>query len=80
MARASGLILGFRHFLLYRGELFFAGPRGQDVATVFRQARKDGRDLGRRLARTKDYLGHPGAQGAMVVNIGESKIFERKMA
>ena len=44
------------------------------------QTRKDGCNLGRRLAGSEDHFGHPGAQGAMVVNVGESQIFEGKMA
>ena len=74
------LILDLGHFLLYRGQLLCTGPRRQDVAAVFGQTRKDGRHLGRSLARTEDHFGHPVAQGAMVVQVGESQIFEGKMA
>ncbi len=47
---------------------------------MLRQPGKDGRHLGRGLARPEDHFRHSVAQGAMVVHIGESQVFEGKMA
>ena len=76
----QGLILDFGHFLFYRGQLLPTYPRRQDVAAVFGQTGKDGRHLGRSLARTENHFRHPVTQGAMVIQVGESQIFEGKMA
>jgi len=56
----AGEFVKFRgaHFLLDGGKLFFAGPRGQDVAAMFSQAREDSCNLRRRLAFSEDDFRH----------------------
>jgi hypothetical protein len=68
------------NFFLYGGKLFFAGARGQDVATVLGETGKNSCHLRRRLAFSEDDLGHAIAQGAVVIDFGETEIFKRQMA
>src|SRR5258706_5160950 len=53
--------------------------RGQNVAPMLRQARENLRHLQRSLALSEDHFGHARAQGAMMVDFGETQIFERQM-
>ena len=56
------------------------GARGQHVATRLCHAGKDRGHLGGRFSRGKDHLGHAGAQGAMMVELGEAKVFKGEIA
>src|ERR1700689_252806 len=65
-------IFGAANFFLYRGKLFFAGARSQDVAAMFGQACENSRDLRRRLAFSENDLGHARAQSAMMIDLSET--------
>jgi hypothetical protein len=60
----------------YGGVLFFGGSRGQHVAAVGGEADEDVGYLGWRFARGEDHLGHALAQGAMVVEFGETEVLK----
>jgi hypothetical protein len=47
---------------------------------MLRQFREDSGGLRRRLPFSEDDLGHPGAQRSMVVDLGETNVFEGKVA
>ncbi len=68
------------NFFLDRCKLLFVGPRGQDIAPVFGEAREDFCDLSRSLAFSEDDFGHADAQGTVMIDFGEAEIFERHMA
>ena len=67
------------NLFLYGCKLLFVDARGQDVATVFGQAREDFCDLRRSLTFSEDDLRHADAQGAVMIDFSEAQIFERKM-
>ncbi len=54
------------------GVLFLGGSRRQHVAAVGCEAAEDFGDLAGRFALSKNHLGHAMAQGAMVVELGET--------
>ena len=58
------------------GVLFLGGSRGQHVAAVGGEAGEDVGYLAGRFALGKDHLGHALAQGAMVVELGETEVLE----
>jgi hypothetical protein len=62
------------------GVLFFGGSRGQHVAAVGGEAAEDAGDLTGRFALGKDHLGHALAQGAMMVELGETQILKGQVA
>jgi len=60
----------------YGGELFFGGARSQHVAAVGGEAGEDFGYLAGRFALGEDHLGHALAQGAMMVELGETQVLE----
>jgi hypothetical protein len=54
--------------------------RGQNVATMLGQARKDFGRLRRSLSLSENYFRHAGAQRAMMVDFGEPQVFKGQMA
>ena len=56
--------------------MFLGGSRCQHVAGVGREAAEDVRHLLRRFALGKDHLGHALAQGAMMVDLGETEVLK----
>src|SRR6266446_6742797 len=58
------------------GKLFLGGSRRQYVAAVSGQAAEDVGDLARRFALGKNHFGHALAQGAMVVDLGETEVLK----
>src|SRR6266852_9470714 len=58
------------------GILFLGSPGREHVAAVGRQASEDVRHLARRFALGKNHLGHALAQGAMVVDLGETEVLK----
>ena len=62
-------------------ELFFRGAGGEDVGVgvMGGESGEDFGDLGGRFAFAEDNFGHALAKGAMVVELGEAEVFERKM-
>jgi hypothetical protein len=61
------------------GVLFFGGTRGEDVAAVGGEAGEDVGDLAGRFARGKNHLGHALAEGAMMVELGETQVLKRQV-
>ncbi len=57
-----------------------SGARGQHVASGLSHAGEDVRNLGNRLAGGEDDLRHTGAQGAVVIELGETEILEGQVA
>jgi len=76
-------IVGLGHMVSecggYGGVLFFGGSRRQHVAAVGGEAVEDFGDLAGRFALGKDHLGHALAQGAMMVELGETQILKRQV-
>src|SRR5581483_4950997 len=66
-------------FFLHGGELRFRGAGDQDISSMPCQASENFGDLLGSFPLAEDNLGHPGAQRAMMVHLGESQIFEWKM-
>jgi hypothetical protein len=62
------------------GVLVFGGSRGEHIAVVGGQAAEDAGYLGWRFAWGEDHLGHALAQGAMVVEFGETQVLEGQVA
>jgi len=60
--------------------LFLGGSGCQHVAGVGCQALEDVGDLAWGFALGEDHLGHALAQGAMVIEFGETQILEGEMA
>jgi hypothetical protein len=58
------------------GVLFFGGSRGQHVAAVGGEAGEDFSHLAGRFALGKNHLGHALAQGAMMVELGETQVLK----
>jgi hypothetical protein len=61
-----------------RVELFLRGARGEDVDATGCEFGEDVRDLRWSFTRGENDLGHSGAQGTMMVDLGEAEIFEGK--
>jgi len=62
------------------GVLFFGGSCGQHVAAVGGEAGEDVGYLAGRFALGEDHLGHALAQGAMMVELGETQVLEGQVA
>src|ERR1700687_2615828 len=62
------------------GKLFLGSSGRQYVAAVSGQAGEDVRHLARRFALGKNHFGHTLAQGAMVVDLGETEILKGQVA
>jgi hypothetical protein len=60
--------------------LFFAGASGQHVAAMFRQSRKNSRNLCGTLSWPENHLRHAIAQRPVMIDFSEAHIFEGKMA
>src|SRR5579862_1988135 len=67
------------YFLLNRCELLLIRTRGQHVAAVLRQSRENLCHLRGGLPLAENHLWHARTQAAMVVHLGESKIFKWQM-
>ena len=80
MARAQGTILGAGHDGGDGGVLFFGGTRRQHVAAVGGEAGEDVGYLAGRFALGKNHFGHALAQGAMVVEFGETEVLKGQVA
>ena len=61
------------------GELLLVGPRGQDIASVLHEARKNSSYLRRGLPFSQDHFGHAGTQSTMMIDFGEAEIFKGQM-
>jgi hypothetical protein len=59
-----------------RGSHFVGGAGGKDVAASLGHAGKDGGDLGGGFSGGEDDFGHAGAQGAVVIELGEAHVFK----
>ena len=59
------------------GSALAVGACNQDILRVGQYALRDGNYLLRCFALGEDHFGHAVAKGAMVVHLGESKIFKR---
>ncbi len=78
---ASGFVeLGAGFDCEDRIEHFTSSASGEDVASGLGHAGEDGCYLGGGFAGGKDDLGHTGAEGAVMIDLGETEIFERKIA
>ncbi len=80
MARAKFAVSTPRTFFFTAANCFSLAARGQNIAAMFRKPGKNSRHLRGSLAFSKDNFGHAGAQGAMMVDLGEAEVFERQMA
>jgi hypothetical protein len=69
-----------REFRHHGGVLGFGGPSGEDVSVVGREAAEDSRYLLGRFALGEDNFGYSLAEGAMVVELGKTEVFERQVA
>jgi hypothetical protein len=67
------------HLLLDRGELLLGGSRGQNIATMFRQSRENFCQVRWSLVFPEDHFGRTRAQSAMMIDFGESQVFERQV-
>src|SRR5215475_11702853 len=76
---SNGPILDPTHFLLHRHKLPFVGPRGENISSVLGESGKNHGHLCGGLALPKDHLRHPHPQGAVMVHLRKSQIFERQM-
>src|ERR1019366_910330 len=72
----QGTILGAGQGGGYGGVLFLGGAGCQHVAAVGGEAGEDVRYLAGRFALGKDHLGHALAQGAVVVELGETEVLK----
>ena len=61
-------------------ELFLGGARGEDVGFVLGEVDENVGDLPGRLALAENDFGHAVAESAVVVDVGEAEVLERKMA
>src|ERR1700681_2060840 len=61
------------------GKLFLGSSGRQHVSAVGGQAGEDVRHLPRRFSLSKNHLGHSLAQGAMVVDLGETEVLKRQV-
>jgi hypothetical protein len=69
-------VLGGRNEVLHCRELFFGCPCGEDIIAMLSQALKDSGDVFGTLALSEDNFGHAVSQCPMVIDLGETKIFE----
>jgi len=61
-------------------EHFMGGTCGEDVASMLGHAGKDGSYLRGGFARGEDDFRHAGAEGAMMIDLGEADVLERQIA
>ena len=73
----EGAILHRLHFRGHGFKLFDSGPRGQHVPAVLCQPAEDAGDLGGGLTLAENDFGHALAQGAVVIDFGETEVFKR---
>jgi hypothetical protein len=69
----------FAEFAFDCADLLWRNPRRQDIIAVLRQPAENFGEMSRILSRTKDHFRHADAQRAMVIEVGEAKIFEGEM-
>ena len=69
-------VLGGRNEVLHGRKLFFRCPGGEDIIAMLSQALKDSGDVFGSLALSEDNFGHAVSQCPMVIDLGETKIFE----
>jgi len=81
-AAGKGVVFGFRNLDGNGLELMFCRARGEDVGigVMGGEAGEDLRDLRGCFSLAEDDLRHSVAQRAMVIELGETEVFERKMA
>jgi hypothetical protein len=65
---------------LYSRKLFLCCSRDQDVAAVLRQLFKDSGDLRGGFALSQNNFRNSDAKSPVMIDLGETEIFERKMA
>jgi hypothetical protein len=63
---------GFKHFA--------SGASGENIAAGLGHAGEDGCYLRGGLASSENHLRHSGAEGAVMIDLGEAEIFKRKIA
>src|SRR5262252_874070 len=72
-------ILHSPYLLLHRGKLPVVGARGQNIPAMSCQARENASHLRSRLSLAENDFRHSIAERAMMINLGESQIFEWKV-
>ncbi len=60
--------------------LLFGGASGEDVSSMLGKTGEDGGNLSGRFPFAENHFGHAYAERAVVIDLGESQIFERQMA
>jgi hypothetical protein len=74
------MVTGVRDRRLEGSEAGVIDPGDEDTVGAFGKPGRNRRDLVRRLAETEDYLRQGVAQAAVVVDLGETKVFVRNEA
>ena len=78
---AGGLVeLGARRNFADRAKHIGGGAGSQHVASGLGHAVKNFSHLLHGLARCKEHFGHAGAQRAVMIELGKTKVFERQIA
>ncbi len=71
--------LSFAELAFHRADLLRRHSGSQNILAVLSQPRKNLCQMWRSLSRTEDDFGHAHAQGAVVIYVGETQVFERQM-
>ena len=75
-AASEFVIFSFARDLLHRGEMLLRSASDQNIIFVSCELLEDASNLRRCLPRSQNHLGHAGADGAVMVNLGEAEVLE----
>jgi hypothetical protein len=79
-ATSELVVFGFRNAFADGGILRGLAAGSEDIAFMAREPRKDFGGLRGSFAAAENNFRESGAQGAMMIELGEAEIFKRKMA